>query len=284
MTKREIQVTTDRVNKLIADLRALPDTPIGAHLSDDEFIGYTMEALEPRGIERLDTHLASCPDCAAEMERLVDAAEVWGKQPLRPPSAVVQKNGWWKRIASWFGPNEPIPGSLKTLITEVARGVVTPLAPEELPLFQATSAAFFKDVQHILKVLADQRRPAEMLGFGVEGRTGSITPAVLGVTTEVVQFMAERVKEARPEESDEVVAELVKKIFGRPQPEGEEGKEAPPLLFVAEKCIPNWECHPDRITEVRHFAFERACRFGLPEDQARRLADALADRVAGVGV
>lgn len=104
----------------------------------------------------------------------------------------------WKRVTGWFGPKEPIPESFKTLIIEVARGVITPLAAEELPLFQATCEAFFKDIQHALKVLADQRRPAEMLGFGIEGRTGSITPAVLGVTAEVVHFVAGRVKEVRP--------------------------------------------------------------------------------------
>lgn len=111
MTTSKIQVTTEQVNKLLADLRALPDTPVGAHLSDDEFIGYTMEAFEPPEIKRLDTHLASCPECATEMERLVEAAEGWDEErlahlreraltPLRgvPPEPSQPRKVPWKRL------------------------------------------------------------------------------------------------------------------------------------------------------------------------------------------
>lgn len=291
MTTSKAQITAEQAEKLIANLRALPDRPIGEHLSDDDFVDYAMEALEPPEIERLDTHLASCMECVAEMERLVAAAEIWATEPLPPlPTSPTMVETWWarlwKRVTGWFGPKEPIPESFKTLIIEVARGVITPLAAEELPLFQATCEAFFKDIQHALKVLADQRRPAEMLGFGIEGRTGSITPAVLGVTAEVVHFVAGRVKEVRPGEGDEVVVELVKVILGRLRPETEE-EIGDPVVFsaVSGKPLPKWEHHPDRITEVRLFAIEQAARFGLPEEQALRLADALVEeRASGARV
>jgi hypothetical protein len=75
--KRKIQVTRDQLDKLIADIHALPDEPVGDHLPDDEFIGYTMEALVQEEVVRIDAHLASCPDCASEMERLMEASEIW---------------------------------------------------------------------------------------------------------------------------------------------------------------------------------------------------------------
>lgn len=75
--KRTVQVTSGQLDRLIADIRALPSEPVGEHLMDDEFIDYTMEALAPPEFARLDTHLASCPECAAEMERLMEASEVW---------------------------------------------------------------------------------------------------------------------------------------------------------------------------------------------------------------
>lgn len=54
---------------------------------------------------------------------------------------------------------------------------------------------------------------------------------------------------------------------------------------VSGKPLPKWEHHPDRITEVRLFAIEQAARFGLPEEQALRLADALVEeRASGAGV
>ena len=66
------------------DIRTLPAEPVGEHLSDDEFISYSMEMLPEEEVERVDAHLASCPDCAEQMEQLLEASEAWsgeqGKQ------------------------------------------------------------------------------------------------------------------------------------------------------------------------------------------------------------
>lgn len=95
----KLQVTTNQLDKLIAEIRALPGKPVGDHLfSDDEFISYAMETLEPQQIERIDAHLASCPECATEMERLVEAAEVWrgeqGEQRLAALWARARGDGY----------------------------------------------------------------------------------------------------------------------------------------------------------------------------------------------
>lgn len=74
------QYTTAQLNKLITEIRALPRKPVGDHLSDDEFIGYTLETLDPQHFERVDGHLASCPECTTEMKRLIEASEEWRYQ------------------------------------------------------------------------------------------------------------------------------------------------------------------------------------------------------------
>jgi hypothetical protein len=80
MNERKIKVTADQVDRLLSDVRASQTAPIGDHLSDDESIGYAMGSLTADEVQRVDEHLASCPDCAAEAERLLSASDVWSGQ------------------------------------------------------------------------------------------------------------------------------------------------------------------------------------------------------------
>lgn len=84
--KQDIQITPEKVAQLIALFRNLPKQPIGEHLSDDEFVGYAAEALTDEETQRVDIHLGSCPDCAKQMEKLLEISLAWhgeqGKQRL----------------------------------------------------------------------------------------------------------------------------------------------------------------------------------------------------------
>jgi hypothetical protein len=86
MKSRRIPVTAKKVDELMALFRALPTEPVGEHLSDDELIGCAMGTLPAEQVAHLGVHLDSCLDCAAEVERLLEAAEAWrgeeGKQRL----------------------------------------------------------------------------------------------------------------------------------------------------------------------------------------------------------
>ncbi len=77
MKERNIRVTTNQLDKLLADIRALPHEPLGNHLSDDEFINYSQGTSSTEEMNRIDTHIASCSPCASEMERLIEAFKVW---------------------------------------------------------------------------------------------------------------------------------------------------------------------------------------------------------------
>jgi hypothetical protein len=64
------RVTRSQVRRLLDDLRQVSDSPEGVHLDDSEFAGYSLGLLHREETDRVDRHLASCPDCLDEMERL----------------------------------------------------------------------------------------------------------------------------------------------------------------------------------------------------------------------
>lgn len=77
MKAHKVRITAQKVDELMALFRAMPTEPIGAHLSDEEFIGYAMQTLRQEDVSRIDEHLATCPDCTVEVERLLEGAEAW---------------------------------------------------------------------------------------------------------------------------------------------------------------------------------------------------------------
>jgi anti-sigma factor RsiW len=91
MKTRKIQVKANQLNSLIGDVRAVPAEPVGYHLSDDQFIDYAAETLTPEEVQQTDQHLASCPDCAEEMERFVAASEVWRGEPGKQRLAALRE-------------------------------------------------------------------------------------------------------------------------------------------------------------------------------------------------
>ncbi|MFC1466278.1 MAG: hypothetical protein ACFLMY_15665 [Candidatus Brachytrichaceae bacterium NZ_4S206] len=79
------------------------------------------------------------------------------------------------------------------LISRVARELVGQLSPQELPLFRATSAAYFKDPAAV-KRLAGARDDA--LGFGTSEAVNLIAPIALAVTAAVVSVLTQEVSSA----------------------------------------------------------------------------------------
>lgn len=76
------------------------------------------------------------------------------------------------------------------LISRVARDLVGQLSPQELPLFRAASAAYFKDPAAVKK-LAGTRD--DTLGFGTSEAVNMIAPIALAVTAAVVSALTQEV-------------------------------------------------------------------------------------------
>ena len=77
------------------------------------------------------------------------------------------------------------------LVAALARATVEKAAPEELPLFRATSEAYFEDP----KSLERGGGKDEMLGFGVDAAMVLMTPVVLQVAKDVIGFLGEQLRE-----------------------------------------------------------------------------------------
>ena len=68
------------------------------------------------------------------------------------------------------------------LVEALARSAVEQVAPEELPLFRATSEAYFADPSS----LEPGRSRDDMLGFGVDAALVLVSPVALQVAKEVI--------------------------------------------------------------------------------------------------
>lgn len=75
----------------------------------------------------------------------------------------------------------------------LSRDLVGLLAPHELPLFKATSAAYRQDPDAVFGGRPDREHP---LGFGQTGEVVALTPAILAIMTPVIAFVAQELAAA----------------------------------------------------------------------------------------
>jgi hypothetical protein len=96
---RKVRATVGQLRRLIEDARGVPPAATGAHLSDDQFVAYSMDPpdLGPEVLAIVEQHLRSCAECADRAELLLSVSEAWrgpaGEQRLAEVS---------RRIAEGF--------------------------------------------------------------------------------------------------------------------------------------------------------------------------------------
>jgi|SRR5882724_4449009 len=151
------------------------------------------------------------------------------------------------------------------LIADLARDIVEQTAPQELPLFRATSAAYFKNPN---KVLKKTKGKDDILGFGVGEAVVLMTPSLLFIMTHVVQFVTAEVQKSVVTESTSLISDLVKKMFTKFRA-GEKKEQADPLPFT-----------PEQLAQVRKIAYEDAAILLGSDPRAHLLADAIVGSLA----
>ncbi len=156
------------------------------------------------------------------------------------------------------GPQDPAVVD-RALVEELARSVLEQAAPEELVIFEETAQEYFDDPQAVL----DPKRRDEAVGFGLD--VALLTPYVLAVATPVLTFLLDAVVTAAKSEAKPVVGDLVRRLFRRLRPGPDPGPaDDAPVALTAEQSA-----------QVREVALARATDLGLPEAQARLLADSV---------
>ena len=171
--------------------------------------------------------------------------------------------------------------SQQELIEEIAREAVSQLSPQELPLFRASSRAFFKDPEGIQTGGKD-----EMIGFGVGEAASMITPVVLAVTMDVVHSVSEQIKDTIKSEGGNLASDWLKLAFKRYRPgktdAQELGSTPPQTNAKPEKTTPPLPAPltAQQLTLVRQTALKKARKLGLSEARAALLADAITGGLA----
>jgi hypothetical protein len=147
------------------------------------------------------------------------------------------------------------------LVAALARATVERAAPEELPLFRATSEAYLRDPAS----LEGGKSRDEMLGFGVEAAAMLVTPVALQVARDVLGFLHEQLRARAREEGEGAIDRLLARLVGKDEPE----QEAEPV-----------ELSDEELDRVRAVAFEKARALKLSDEKATLLADSLVGSLA----
>jgi hypothetical protein len=170
----------------------------------------------------------------------------------------------------------------KALVEALARGAVTDLAPQELPLFRSTSKAYFDDPK---RLRGEPASADEMLGFGVElgAAVALVTPVALEVARTVVSYVGEQLETVFKEEAAPRIRDIVRRILGTKP----EAKGASPPDAAADEAKPADEAPAEddvlsreQLAEVHEVALRTARRLKLAPDRAATLADAIVGRLA----
>jgi hypothetical protein len=135
MASSPFDPTDDQIRKLVEQLAAVPPTPQGPHVTDDEADAYAAGALSPAREQEIDTHLASCADCTLRLATLFEHAQ----ERLRPSAetrldALEQRlRRSWTRAQAAF-PDESIDERVVSWVKRLASELVPP--PRMVPSFR----------------------------------------------------------------------------------------------------------------------------------------------------
>jgi hypothetical protein len=149
------------------------------------------------------------------------------------------------------------------LVEVLARSAVEQVAPEELPLFRATSEAYFADPSS----LQQGGSRDDMLGFGVDAALVLVSPVALQVAKEVVVFVVAQFREAAREEGEGAIRRFVARLVHRDTEEKDDGEPVPELT-------------DEQLEQVRALALEKARSLRLSDTKATLLADSLVGSLA----
>ena len=139
-------------------------------------------------------------------------------------------------------------------VADVARTLIEEIAPQEMPLFQATSAAYFKNPR---RARGGQSGRDEMLGFGAGEGATFLTPIILITATKVIEFAMGPAQEVPKTGLSGLMSGFMKKR------QTQAATQPPPPLT------------PERVARARELAVETLRQHNFPEDKIDSVADTL---------
>jgi hypothetical protein len=165
--------------------------------------------------------------------------------------------------------NDPIPDAV---LLSLARDAVAQTAPEELPLFRATSEAYLKDDGSLQHTGSGE----DMLGFGVGEALVLVTPVALAVAREVLNFVVDEVRTRARDAGSEAIDKLADRLLRKGEHAAQGGGSTSPATAAAD--VPGLTA--EQLRQVRALAVEKAQQFALPPEKVTLLADSLVGSLA----
>jgi hypothetical protein len=154
------------------------------------------------------------------------------------------------------------------LVAALARRAVAETAPAELPLFRATSRAYFEDPD---RALARRAGTDDVLGFGPAAAALLLTPVALDVARRVVGFVLDHVRATAVSEAGNAIdGATVTLLHKLGVGDGHAAADAAATLPLS----------ADQLREVHRIAVEKGQQLHLTDDQADLLADSLVGSLA----
>jgi hypothetical protein len=151
----------------------------------------------------------------------------------------------------------------RELTALLARIVVSREAAEELPIFRATSDAYFETPDSVLRRVVGKD---ETLGFGGEA-LAALTPFALAVSSTVVKFLADQALIIVGDAGRQAAVELVRGWLARLRSDKSASKGEPSLTA-------------EQLSRVRAVAFDKGRQLELSERESALLADAVVGSLA----
>jgi hypothetical protein len=152
------------------------------------------------------------------------------------------------------------------LIADLSRDIIMSIAPQELPLFRATSTAYFQKPDALFK---NAKEKDQILGFGIGETVVMMTPSALIIVTQIVQFITAELQKSVVAESSSLIADLVKKKFKKFRPIDSKSDAQIPAPLTKEQLV-----------YVRQLAYKEANRLMRSDTKAQVLADAIVGSLA----
>ena len=153
-------------------------------------------------------------------------------------------------------------------IQELSKEIVVEVAPEELDLFDELVAEYFRNPA---PPDLSARPKDDPLGFGLGEVLIAVTPAAAAMVKEVVNYLMTESMKAAKEESAEVIEKKVKSLFNPKKKDEKPTKKNDKEVRQLNK---------EQLEQVKKLARRQAIKFGISEDKAEKMANALVGSLA----
>jgi hypothetical protein len=191
--------------------------------------------------------------------------------------------------------------SQEQLVEVLAKDLVAQLAPQELPLFRATSQAYFQNSDKLFK---GQEPKDEMLGFGVGESVTLLTPFILSILVEIVKYLSNEFASTVKMEGASYINDMVKQSFQKfrrqplqtkaPEEESETASVDPQGTVLSQPARTGAEpagldrqeasapptLTKEQLTQIYEVALQKARDLKLSESRATLLADSVIGTLA----